>query len=59
MNDLEKQQQVCKLIKRALYDLETANKIIEDSVPTETIIHVYNTMIENNRKSQKLKEDKK
>lgn len=56
MNDLEKQQQVCKLIKRALYDLETANKIIEYSVPTETIVHVYNTMIENNRKLQKLKE---
>lgn len=59
MNEVEKQEQVCKLIKRALYDLETANKIIEYSIPAETIIHVYNTMIENNRKLQKLKENKK
>lgn len=58
MNEVEKQQQVCKLIKRAIYDLETANKIIEYSVPMETIINVYNTMIENNRKLQKLKENK-
>lgn len=59
MNEVEKQDLICKHIEKALYELETANKIIEYSVPTETIIHVYNSMIENRRKLQKLKEDKK
>lgn len=59
MNEVEKQKLICKNIEKALYELETANKIIEYSVPTETIIHVYNSMIENRRKLQKLKENKK
>lgn len=56
MNEVEKQKLICKNIEKALYELETANKIIEYSVPMETIIHVYNSMIENRRKLQKLKE---
>lgn len=56
MNEVEKQKLICKNIEKALYELETANKIIEYSVPKETIIHVYNSMIENRRKLQKLKE---